>query len=455
MKAVVPLLPLASATGSIQYGYTATSSRETAGPKYLRITDIQNRTVDWSGVPHCEIGDPEFRRYRLKEGDIVFARSGATVGKSFLIKDPIPDSVFASYLIRVRCDDRKLCPQYAYYFFQSPAFWRQITAGSSGTGQPNFNGTKLGALEIPVPPLSEQRRIVAKLDSLSGRSNGAREDLRHIPKLVERYKQAILKSVYTEAESAATRLTNLGAVTEEVRNGVSRKPENTPPGIPVLKISAVRAMTVRMDERRYYVPERGEDVARYGLRAGDLLFTRYNGNPDLVANCGMIRFLDEQLIYPDKLIRVRVNHQLVDPEFVEALCASPQARIALAPFIKSAAGQHGISGADLKQLPIPLPSRKQQQQIVTKIRRCFSTIDGVVEESSHAASLLDRLDEATFAKAFRGELVAHDLSGQPEAIGVAARNDDRPDARSRTISDARSLRLKSAPDARSVRLSAN
>src|SRR3984893_16424412 len=172
----VPLLPLASVTRSIQYGYTATSSLETEGPKYLRITDIQNRAVDWSGVPHCEIGDLEFRRYRLEGGDIVFARSGAFVGKSFLIKEAIPDSVFASYLIRVRCDDRKLCPQYAYYFFQSPAFWRQITEGSSGTGQPNFNGTKLGALEIPIQPLPEQLRIVAKLDSLSGRSNGAREE---------------------------------------------------------------------------------------------------------------------------------------------------------------------------------------------------------------------------------------------------------------------------------------
>jgi type I restriction enzyme, S subunit len=172
----------------------------------------------------------------------------------------------------------------------------------------------------------------------------------------------------------------------------------------VLKISAVRPMTVRMDKRRYYVPEAGEDMSRYMLRSGDLLYTRYNGNPNLVANCAMVRVLDEELIYPDKLIRIRVDPRIADPEFVEALSVSPQARVALAPFIKSAAGQHGISGVDLKQLPIPLPSSDQQKQIVAKIRRSFSVIDRMADESSRATSLLNRLEQATLTKAFDGGL---------------------------------------------------
>jgi type I restriction enzyme S subunit len=158
----------------------------------------------------------------------------------------------------------------------------------------------------------------------------------------------------------------------------------------------------------------GEDISRYELQVGDLLFTRYNGNPDLVANCGMVRKLDEQLIYPDKLIRVRVNRQLADPDFVEALSASPQARAALAPSIKSAAGQHGISGADLKQLPIPLPPRKRQRQIISQIRRSFAAIDVLAAECSRASSLLDRLDQATLDKAFQGELLPLDNKDLPD-----------------------------------------
>ena len=97
----------------------------------------------------------------------------------------------------------------------------------------------------------EQRRIVARLDDVLGCSKNAREDLYHIPRLIKRYKEAVLKAAFTDAETVTTVLTSLGAVAEEVRNGVSRKPESAPPGIPMLKISAVRAINLRMTERRY------------------------------------------------------------------------------------------------------------------------------------------------------------------------------------------------------------
>ena len=83
----------------IQYGHTESANANQVGPKFLRITDIQERSVDWGTVPFCVCTDDQHEKYRLNAGDIVFARTGATTGKSFLIQNP-PDSVFASYLIR-------------------------------------------------------------------------------------------------------------------------------------------------------------------------------------------------------------------------------------------------------------------------------------------------------------------------------------------------------------------
>src|SRR5438309_7017059 len=137
---------LSDVTKSIQYGYTAKSSYRSAGPKYLRITDIQNDYVEWSQVPHVTIAPSDCKRYLLRAGDIVFARSGATVGKSFLIRNNPSDAIFASYLIRVRCDSNLLDSEYAALFFKSRDYWTQIWQGATGTGQPNFNGTKLGDL---------------------------------------------------------------------------------------------------------------------------------------------------------------------------------------------------------------------------------------------------------------------------------------------------------------------
>jgi len=86
---------------SIQYGHTASAIERMDGPRFLRITDIQDGRVDWSTVPSCDIPKADIPKYRLSSGDLVFARTGATTGKSYLIDD-CPEAVFASYLIRVR-----------------------------------------------------------------------------------------------------------------------------------------------------------------------------------------------------------------------------------------------------------------------------------------------------------------------------------------------------------------
>jgi hypothetical protein len=139
---------------------------------------------------------------------------------------------------------------------------------------------------------------VAKLESLFARTGCASEELVRIPVLIEHYKQTILAAAFDEALSSAGRLTRLGEFLLRMRNGLSRRPENHPPGIPILKISAIRSMNVRIHERRYYVPTDQEDTSDYVLHAGDLLFTRYNGNPDLVANCGMFRSSSPPVLPP-------------------------------------------------------------------------------------------------------------------------------------------------------------
>ncbi|MDR1761214.1 MAG: restriction endonuclease subunit S, partial [Bacteroidales bacterium] len=148
-------------SNSIQYGYTGSAISE-GEYKMLRITDIQDNSVDWENVPFVKIDDKKAKNYLLANNDIVFARTGATVGKSFLIKDLKNESVFASYLIRIQLKE-KLNAQYVKYFFESGYYWEQIEDKSVGTGQPNVNGTLLGELQIPLPPLAEQRRIVSKI----------------------------------------------------------------------------------------------------------------------------------------------------------------------------------------------------------------------------------------------------------------------------------------------------
>jgi type I restriction enzyme S subunit len=151
----------------INYGYTEKASFEKVGPKFLRITDIQENGVDWDTVPYCMCSDKDFTKYKLETGDIVFARTGATTGKSYLIYNP-PNSVFASYLIRLRMNSiNEFIPEFIAYFFQTKTYWDKINAGISGSAQGGFNATKLGELEFHFPKSKEaQQTIVRQLDAL-------------------------------------------------------------------------------------------------------------------------------------------------------------------------------------------------------------------------------------------------------------------------------------------------
>ena len=102
-----------------QYGFTESATLDPVGPKFLRITDIQNGKVDWQTVPYCRCDDVD--KYRLRPGDIVFARTGATTGKSFLTTETPEPAVFASYLIRLQPKEEVL-PEFLYWYFQSSKY---------------------------------------------------------------------------------------------------------------------------------------------------------------------------------------------------------------------------------------------------------------------------------------------------------------------------------------------
>ena len=146
---------------SILYGVSE-SAKACGKYRLLRITDIQNNNVQWNNVPYTDFDSNKAESYLLNDGDILFARTGATVGKSYLVQGLTEKAIYASYLIRVQTYDAVL-PQYIKFYFESGYYWEQIEQESVGVGQPNVNGSILGNLQIPIPPIHEQNRIVLEL----------------------------------------------------------------------------------------------------------------------------------------------------------------------------------------------------------------------------------------------------------------------------------------------------
>jgi type I restriction enzyme S subunit len=142
---------LAELCESINYGYTASAALEEIGPKFLRITDIVPSFIDWSAVPHCAIEEERLRKFRLREGDIVIARTGATVGYAKRLQKRHPESVFASYLVRLRLKpdmDNLLIGA----FVESDDYKSYVHSCVGGAAQPNANAKVLAAVKILVSP---------------------------------------------------------------------------------------------------------------------------------------------------------------------------------------------------------------------------------------------------------------------------------------------------------------
>ena len=178
-----------SEISQLAYGVTQSASKIVVGPKFLRITDIQEDSVNWDTVPYCKIEDSEFERQKLIDGDIVFARTGATTGKSFLIQDP-PVAVCASYLIRLRPSLELVRPQFLYLFFSSEDYWIQVRSGTSGSAQGGVNSSKLGRMTLELPSIEIQDQLVTSAEIFDETISSLQESLveiRSFEKMVQNF----------------------------------------------------------------------------------------------------------------------------------------------------------------------------------------------------------------------------------------------------------------------------
>ena len=150
----------------MEYGFTETALTEAVGPKFLRITDITDIYIDWNEVPYCPISEKELGKYKLRKGDIVVARTGATSGAAKMIWTDAPDAVFASFLVRVIANDPEL-QLFLGMCITDEKFYKYVQANAevAGSAQPQANPPLLGQYAISIPKKTDLTKFNATVSS--------------------------------------------------------------------------------------------------------------------------------------------------------------------------------------------------------------------------------------------------------------------------------------------------
>ena len=384
---------------SILYGVSE-SAKSRGTYRLLRITDIQDNTVNWNTVPFTDYEDERVEAYLLEDGDILFARTGATVGKSYLVNNLQEKAIYASYLIRVKTNHYVL-PEFVKYFFESGFYWEQVLGNSVGIGQPNVNGTILSNLELPIPPIMEQKRIVKELGKWLSIIDKIEESKGRLQKVISLAKSKVLDLAihgklvpqYPTDEPATELLKRINPKAEITSdNGHYQK---LPKGWAVCTLKnickVITGSTPSKSNPSYY----GGNIPFY--KPADLDFGRYVKNASeylseegmcvsrvvpagstavcCIGTIGKVGYLVNAGT-TNQQINCAIPSKTVYDVFLFYLCSSSWFYNNL--IRKSSAVTISIvNKSKMENIEVPLPPLEEQHRIVAKIEEIFAQLDAI------------------------------------------------------------------------------
>ncbi|TAK69205.1 MAG: restriction endonuclease subunit S [Actinomycetota bacterium] len=366
--------------------------------KAIRNGDVgTSGELRWRALPWRGYTAREFTKARVHAGDIVLTTSGNCGNVAYVGIEPEDPTVATNFVRVLRTDPTVTDSRYVFHFLRTPTFASAIAPFVRGATIKNLAvESAFAAINIPLPPLSEQRRVAAILDHAEAICTKRRQVLAHLDSLTG----AVFQEMFRDAPGT----TPMSAVVEEFRYGTSNKSGDS--GYPALRIPNVVGGAIDTDEIKTVLVEPAE-LRRLTLREGDLLFVRTNGNQDNVGRSAIFSeaavksagFEDLPWIYASYLIRARLSDE-IEPQFVAGYLATPAGREQLRERSKTSAGQYNINTEALGSIRLPTAPPAAQQEFASRV--------DVIEEKRKQVSAAGSADAELFASlqshAFRGEL---------------------------------------------------
>jgi len=397
-------IPLSKYCDSIDYGYTESASSKEIGPKFLRITDIVKKTIDWSLVPYCKISDTNFKKFELHDEDIVIARTGNTTGESNYISNP-PKAVFASYLIRLKIND-SCDPLFIHYFLKSKTYVDHIySLLGEKSAQKNANAKSLTEVKTSFPSKQIQTKIANTLHTLTRKI----ESLQNQNRILEQMSQVIFKSWFVDFDG----------VTEFEDSELGQIPK----GWKVKKLGEIikknQGVNTTMAQVKYsgngYTVIRAKNISQNKIdfenivfvdkntfskleepfkpKKGDILYTNIGSK---LGNAVIVTTL-KQFIIAWNVLKIRLDSDIISSEYLVEFLNSNRDNIAA---LNSSSTMPFVSGNTISQIKILIPDYKLAKNFSTISNSCFS----ILSSNQEIIQRLTKTRDALLPKLMSGEI---------------------------------------------------
>lgn len=388
----------------IQSGFAKQPTYDGSGVPQLRTNNVsEDGNIDLSVLKSVLATKREQEQYALRPGDILFnnTNSPALVGKTALFNVQ-GNFLFSNHMTRIRINRAVAHSGFvARYLFWS---WRQGLFRSVVTqwvNQAAINQTQLARVHIPLPPLSEQQRIVELLDQANQlKAKRAIADAK-----TQRFVPAIFATMFGDpARNPKNFPSSTVGKLSDIQGGLqlSGKRSQYPIEIPYLRVANVFRDRLELSEIKvlHVTPQ---EKQRCLLKAGDLLVVEGHGNKDEIGRCAVWDGSVPECVHQNHLIRVRTDTRRLLPKFLSRYLNSSAGRSHLIKAGKTTSGLNTISVANVRATPISLPPIELQHAFVSILNKA----DEAANEQARAAKKLDRVVETLLLRAFNGELTAN------------------------------------------------
>ena len=357
---------------------------------------------------------------QVMANDILVVKDGATTARVGLVDNRFTKiQAFVNEHLFLCRPNEFLDPIFLYHYLKSEKGLSAILSDFRGAAQGGISRQFIDKVFIPIPPIAEQKRIVTKLDNLFAHTRRAREELDHIPKLIERYKQAILSAAISGvligvSHQSKSNIIPLSNILSEIKTGPFgsslHKSDYILEGTPIINPMHINNGKITPSMEMTISSKKADELSDYVLKSGDVILARRGA----MGRCAVVQRNQEGWLCGTGSMILRAKSNLL-PEYLQLfLSSSVTIKILEADAVGST--MVNLNQRILSSLKILLPSLEEQEKIIKKIERCFQAIDRLEQEYQKAVKLCDRLEQSTLAKAFRGELVPQDPNDEPASL---------------------------------------